>query len=144
MPAADRQSPILRLADLPARKATRFALGPDAAGRGALAGTLGLLAIDALDFRGEIRPSGRQDWELEATLVAEVVQPCVVTLAPVATRLEETVRRRYLADYVEPEVEETEMPEDDEAEPLPATIDLAALPEGTPPWRYVVPLNASD
>jgi uncharacterized metal-binding protein YceD (DUF177 family) len=37
------------------------------------------------------------------------------------------VARRYLAEMPEPEGDEVEMPEDDTAEPLPATLDLFAV-----------------
>lgn len=116
-----------RVADLAARKPTRFALEPDAAARGRIAADLGLLDLPQLALRGELRPQGRHDWLLSAELTATVVQPCVVTLAPVSTAIREEVVRRYLADLPEPEGEETEMPEDDTAEPLPAVIDAGAV-----------------
>ena len=69
-------------------------------------------------------------------LGATVTQACVVTLAPVITRIEETVTRRYLADMPEPEGEEVEMPEDDSAEPLPVIIDPGAVMiEALALWR---------
>ncbi len=117
----------LRVADLAARKPTRFDLAPDAAARGAMAADLGLSGLEKLNMRGELRPQGRGDWVLEATFGATVTQPCIVTLAPVVTRIEERVLRRYIADMPEPEGEEIEMPEDDSAEPLPAVIDLGAV-----------------
>jgi uncharacterized metal-binding protein YceD (DUF177 family) len=65
---------------------------------------------------------------LRATLEAVVVQPCSVTLAPVTTRIEEPVLRRYMPDLPMPDPgSETEMPEDDSLEPLPDAIDLAAV-----------------
>ncbi len=116
-----------RVADLAARKATRFDLSPDPDMRRRIAEQLGIVAVDKLRFRGELRPQGRGDWVLEATLGATVTQPCVITLAPVTTRIEEAVTRRYLADMPEPEGEEVEMPEDDSAEPLLAVIDAGAV-----------------
>ena len=117
----------LRLSDLAARRPTPVTLEPDAAGRAALAEALGIPAIRKLRFSGTLTPLGRQDWELRADLGATVVQDCVVTLAPVTTRIDATVTRRYLADYVEPGGTEAEMPEDDEAEPLPQTLDLGQV-----------------
>ncbi|MGB3146878.1 MAG: DUF177 domain-containing protein, partial [Paracoccaceae bacterium] len=64
------------------------------------------------------------DFLLEAQLTADVVQPCVVSLQPVPASLSEPVTRRYLADWQEPEAEETEMAEDDTQEPLGEVIDL--------------------
>lgn len=124
MPAADRLAPALRPAELPRGRATAIALAPDAAGRAALAAWLGITDVPALRLAGELRPVGRADWELEAELVAEVVQPCVVSLAPVRSRIAAPVRRRYLADPPPPAAGEAEMPDDDSVEPLGAVIDL--------------------
>ncbi len=117
----------IRVADLPTRKPHRFALDPDGAARAQLATLIGVDAVRALSFRGEIRPRGRDDFMLDGVLRAEVVQPCVVTLAPVTSRIEERVTRRYLARMPEPEAPETEMPEDDSIEPLGEAIDPGAV-----------------
>ena len=69
----------------------------------ALARHLGISAVRELHFKGELRPHGRRDFDLEADLTATVVQPCVVTLAPVRTRIAEPVRRRYLDGLAPPE-----------------------------------------
>ncbi len=129
----------LRTAGLSQRKPTRFTLQPDQAARTVLAGALGLIDLPALRFSGELRPAGRQDFVLEAALEADVVQACIVTLAPVPARISEKVIRRYLADWSEPEAEESEMPEDDSSEPLPEVIDLGlvlteALSLSLPPY----------
>ncbi|MFM2354622.1 MAG: hypothetical protein RLZZ528_358 [Pseudomonadota bacterium] len=116
-----------RVADLAARKPTRFSLSPDPAMRAGLARDLSILGVDGLSFRGEIRPIGRHDWELRAELSARVVQACIVTLEPVTTAIREDVVRRYLHDLPEPDAEETEMPEDDTVEPLPEVIDLLTV-----------------
>lgn len=125
-PAAGLPRMVLRSAGLPTRKPTRFAFRPDAAGRAAIAEVLGLTGLPRLSLVGEIRPEGRHDFRLTAELAAEVVQPCVVTLAPVPATVAEAVRRVYLSDYAEPAEDEAEMP-DDETEPLPEEIDLAAV-----------------
>jgi uncharacterized metal-binding protein YceD (DUF177 family) len=108
---------------LPLRKATRFDLTPDADLRATLATHAGLLALPFLRFKGEVRPQGRRDLALVATLEAVVVQPCSVTLAPVTTRITETVERRYLADFAEPQGDEVELDGNDTDEPLPEVID---------------------
>jgi uncharacterized metal-binding protein YceD (DUF177 family) len=126
-PVALPYSYPLRVAGLAARKPTRFDLSPLPEERAALAALLGITAIHALRFKGELRPMRQQDYELEARLEAQVEQPCVITLAPVLTELSEPVRRRYLRDYSLPEGDEAEMPEDDSEEPLPAVIDLGAV-----------------
>jgi len=117
----------LRSGALSPRKPTRFDLRPDAPTRAAMAASLDLLDLPAFRFRGELRPSGRSDYLLEAELTASVVQPCAVTLAPVPAAIAETVRRNYLSNWQEPEGDEVEMPEDDTQEPLPEVIDLGAV-----------------
>ena len=116
-----------RTAALASRKPTRFKLEPDGAGRAAIAAELGLIDLPALRIKGEIAPAGARDFLLTARLEADVVQPCSVTLAPVAARIAEDVIRRYSADFAEPEGEEAEMPEDDSLEPLPEVIDIGAV-----------------
>jgi uncharacterized metal-binding protein YceD (DUF177 family) len=127
------------VAALARRKPTRFRLEPDASERAAVAAELGILGIERLSFQGEIRPSGGQDWDLDATLTARVAQACVITLDPVVNDISEQVRRRYLARMPDPEGDEVEMPEDDTAEPLPGIIDAGsvlteALALALPPW----------
>lgn len=117
----------LRSATLSTRKPTRFDLRANRDARQWIAGELALIDLPAFRFVGEIRPDGREDFTLEATLTAEAVQPCSVTLAPVTTQLTEQVRRHYIARWQEPEGDEVEMPEDDTQEPLPETIDVALV-----------------
>ena len=119
----------IRITDLPNRKATAFELVPTAEERSALAGTLDILGIKKLRFTGTLVPVGKGDWQLNAELGATVVQPCVVTLDPVTTRIDEAVTRTYLADVPEAPTGETEMPEDDTEEALPEVLDLATVME---------------
>jgi uncharacterized metal-binding protein YceD (DUF177 family) len=109
------------------RAAVPVDLRPDAEACADLAEKLAINAVRKLRFIGTLEPEGAQDWRLTADLGATVVQPCVATLAPVTTRLETTVTRRYLADWREPTGEEAEMPEDDTTEALPEALDLAAV-----------------
>ncbi|HRK41700.1 MAG TPA: YceD family protein [Gemmobacter sp.] len=117
----------LRVATLATRKPTRFRIEANADQREAAAAILGITAISRLRFAGEIRPRGRNDWDLVADLEAEVEQPCSVTLAPVITKIHESVERHYLADMPVPEGDEVEMPEDDRDEPLPEVIDPGSV-----------------
>ncbi len=116
-----------RIADLAARKPTRFDLCPGAEARARIAAALGILSLDTARLQGELRPAGRHDWTLDARLTATVTQACIVTLAPVTTGIDETVVRRFLAEMPEPEGDEVEMPEDDSQEPLTGTIDAGAI-----------------
>ncbi|MDX1821019.1 MAG: DUF177 domain-containing protein [Paracoccaceae bacterium] len=116
----------LRVADLPQNRTTPFALRPGAVALQEIAAEMELLGLRKLAFQGTVRAEGRSDWVLEGTLGATVVQPCVVTLEPVTTRIDVAVRRLYLADPtpILPEGEEIEIPEDDSAEPLGEVIEL--------------------
>lgn len=120
---------ILRVAELPQNRVTPFELRPVTAALQGIAEEMGLLGLRKLAFKGTVRAEGRSDWLLEGTLGATVVQPCVVTLDPVTTRIDVPVRRLYLADPtpILPEGEEIEMPEDDTAEPLGDIIDLQGV-----------------
>jgi len=126
-PANMPWSHAFRVAELASRKPTRFSLALDEAAMAALAADLGLLEVRKLTFKGELVPKGRHDWELTARLGASVVQACIVTLAPVQTRIDEEVTRRYLADMPQIEADEVEMSEDDTVEPLPQVIDAGAV-----------------
>lgn len=123
MPDAD----TLPLGRLSRASDTEFRLEPDATARAALAEDLGIDALRKLRFEGRVIPEGKRDWRLEARLGATVVQPCVVTLDPVTTRIEQAVTRRFMEDVPQPdaEIEEIEIPEDDSVEPLPATLNLS-------------------
>ncbi len=120
---------IYRVADLPQNRPTHFELSPAPAIITALVDHLDLLELRKLSFSGELRASGHSDWTLEARLGATVVQPCIVTLDPVTTRIETNVVRRFL--LVMPEVgealEEIEMPEDDNADLLGSHIDIGLV-----------------
>ena len=116
-----------RVAAIAGRAATHVRFVPDAAARAAIAGLLDLLDLPQLGFDGEIVPSGKRDMVLKGRLKAVIVQACGITLDPVRTRLDERVERHYLADFVESEAEETEIPDDDTVEALPEVIDAAAV-----------------
>lgn len=138
-PASETPAPSFRSGALSHRHPTaiRWTAGP--AARARMAEALDLPAIEFLAFEGALAPDGRADFRLEGRLQARVTQSCVVTLAPVPARIEESVLRRYLADFVTPEGDEVEMPEDDSAEPLPATIEIdtvltEALALALPPY----------
>lgn len=119
----------LRVAGLRTGSPTAFDLRPDDKARVAIAQTLGLLTLRKLRFTGELIPEGRDAWRLKATLGATVTQPCVVTLEPVTTRLDEPVERVWRPeagahDHVEgAEIELS----DDDIEPLPEVIDLRVV-----------------
>ena len=120
---------LLRVADLSNTNGASFDLRPDGNACAALARHLNLQSLRKLRFQGEIAPDGKRDWVLKAQLGATVVQPCVVTLEPVTTRFDVPIDVRFVAEFVQPDAPETEMPDDETIEALPESIDLAALME---------------
>lgn len=114
-------------ADLAKRTPKSFAVETDVNTREEIAQGLDISAIKKLRLEGTLKPFGKKDWQLEAKLGATVIQPCVVTLDPVTTRIDEKVMRLYLAEWSDPDPDsEVEIPEDDN-EPLGAEIDLVAI-----------------
>ncbi len=125
--AALSLGPVVALGQLNARKTVAIALAPDAEMRARIAQALDIRSLRKFTFSGTLQPVGRRDWELRAHLGATVVQDCAVTLAPVTTRIDEAVTRRYLADMPQISALEMEMPEDDSVEPLGRSIDPGAV-----------------
>lgn len=130
-PSAPLSQPI-RVGTLTQARGATFDLRPDAAQGAALAGALGLLGLRKARFAGRIVAEPGGGWRLTAILGATVVQPCGVTLAPVTTRIDEPVERRYLPDYVDPAQDadpddEIELPEDVDTEALGSVIDPGAV-----------------
>lgn len=109
------------------RAEVAFIYTPDEDARSDIADTLELRGLRKVRLEGSLAPDGSRDWRLDAKLGATAVQSCVVTLEPVTTRVDTDVVRRYLADGVPEPEGETEMPEDDTIEPLPAAVDLKVL-----------------
>ncbi|MTE00048.1 DUF177 domain-containing protein [Paracoccus sp. YIM 132242] len=126
MTSPSPQPERLRVAHLNPRAPNPFSLAPDADRCAAIAAELGIDGLSKLSFEGEIRAEGGEAWALKGRLRARVVQPCVVTLKPVRTTLDEAVERHYSPHLTAPEGDEIEMP-DDTLEPLGQFIDLAAV-----------------
>ncbi len=109
-----------------------FDIRPDAGALANIADQLGLQGLRKLRFAGTLKPLGRNDWQLKATLGATAIQTCVITAEPVTTRVDTDVTRQYLralrqtpGDAEHPG--ETEFDGADEDEPLESEIDLAAV-----------------
>ncbi|MBC9247695.1 DUF177 domain-containing protein [Paracoccus sp. 11-3] len=116
----------LRVAHLNPRAPTQFDLRPDSQTRIAIAQELGLLDLPKLQFKGAIRAEGGHGWEVTGQLTARVVQPCVITLKPVKTSLDEQVERHFSPHVAVPDGDEIEML-DETVEPLGQFIDLSAV-----------------
>ncbi len=131
VPAAAASQPALpsqpyRSALVSGRKILRFDFAPDAQARAQMAQSLGLLDLPEFGFKGEMSPMGRADVVLRAEMMGLVVQPCSITLAPVRSRIKDSVVRHYRAEYIEATGDEAEIPDDD-ADPMPEIIDVAAV-----------------
>lgn len=132
---ADQSPPIpdaalslpFRVATLSPRKPTRFDIVATPAQRKALAQELGLSRVDNLTFKGEIRPSGKNDYVVVADLKARIEQPCSISLQPVKTDISEAVHLTFLADYVVPDGDEVEMAADETIDALPEVIDAGQV-----------------
>ncbi|MEO0665712.1 MAG: DUF177 domain-containing protein [Pseudomonadota bacterium] len=117
----------LRLAKLPADGPHQFDWQPSDAERAAMIDALGLLDLRKMRATLTVAPRGKSDWHLTAKWGATVVQPCVVTLDPVTTRLEQTDTLQFTARMPEITETEAEMPEDETLEPLTEEVEIAAL-----------------
>ena len=118
---------VFRVADLSQAHATKFDLPLSPEDRAAVATELEATSIKKLTFSGQIAPLGKRGWRLNGKLGATVVQPCVVTLAPVTTRIDSDVVRTFMPPAqlnLPEEGSETEIPEDDSIEELGAEIDV--------------------
>lgn len=108
-------------------------LQADAGERSALARRFDLVELGALAASGRLeRAADGREIRFRGQLMADVVQTCVVSLEPVATRILEPIERSYrrLAPGEElPQAAEVLVdPEAVEAEPLPgASIDLGEV-----------------
>lgn len=119
----------VRVASLRTGSPTPFDLRPDDTLRSAIADELDLLSLRKLRLSGALIPEGRDAWRLDAMLGATVTQPCVVTLEPVTTRIDEPVTRTWRPEATlshPAEGSETELPDED-IDPLPDVIDLRAV-----------------
>ncbi|MFD1797614.1 DUF177 domain-containing protein [Paracoccus aurantiacus] len=126
MPASSPLPDRLRVAHLSPARDNEFDLKPDAGARAAIAAEMELSDLPKLRFTGRVRARGSDEWVLDGTLRATVVQPCVVTLDPVTTPLEEQVSLVFSPHVTTPEEDEIEMG-DETIEPLGQWIDLGAI-----------------
>ncbi|MCA0994583.1 YceD family protein [Alloyangia pacifica] len=119
----------LRVSTMRRDSPTEFDFRPEAEERAAMAEQLGLLGLRKARLAGRLSPEAGGAYRLTAELGATVVQPCVVTLDPVTTRIDEPLNRvfRPAAQIAEPDPgSEIEVPEEEEDE-LPDVIDLASI-----------------
>lgn len=106
-----------------------FDLAPEPSEKPAIARFLGLEGLRALRFRGELMPAAGDGWRVEGRLTAELVQSCVVTLAPVVQTIDEAVARNYVPeeDWQLPAEIDLDPEAEDDPDPFGATIDPGHL-----------------
>lgn len=116
-----------------AQTGREFTLEPDAQSRRRIAEALDLLDLPRLQAQFTLEPRGKHGVDVDGRLVAEVVQACVVSLKPVPSQIDQTVKRRYRPAYILARHEansevELQITEDEPPEPLEGdTLDLAAI-----------------
>ena len=120
---------VLSVAELQRREHRSFEIQLYDQARAELASELGIDAIRKLRFAGKIEPRGTDGWQLHARLGATVVQPCVITLEPVISRIDENVTRRFVSTLpADPAPgSETELTADETEDQLTDSIDLMAV-----------------
>lgn len=64
----------------------------------AMAADIGAIEIKKLRFEGVVVSTGTSSWQLTGQLGATVIQECVVSLAPVKTRLDAKVVRNFTTE----------------------------------------------
>ena len=116
------------VADLPGNRPLRVnitATGDDAA---RIAAALDALKVTKLRLDGEFEVDRKGNVTFEGTLGAPVAQPCVVTLEPVRTRIDEPLRRIFRADDTPPADHHQILADEDiDHDPLPDIIDLGVV-----------------
>lgn len=126
--AADPSNRLVNLKARRSRAQTGFDLDIGATERAALAREFGLTEIRKLRLKGQFIALNEADWSLEAVLGATIVQSCIVSGAPVTTRIDAPVRRVFQKDFHLPDgTGEIEFDGQDEIEPLPETVDLSEI-----------------
>ncbi len=94
----------------------------------ALASFLGLMKLAKFSFRGVAEAGEDGTLRLQAKLGATVTQPCVITLAPVRTRLDVQVVRRFSKDWIAPgDDRQMQEDEDENLERLRDPLDFGMI-----------------
>ncbi len=116
-----------RVADLSQNRPTRFKIEPDSSALKEIAEALDLVDLRKLRFEGQIAAAGKRDFKVTGDLGATVVQSCVVSLEPVTTRVDTDVTILFTKDYEAPDVEEFEMTDEENTEPMGEEIDVMSI-----------------
>ena len=79
---------IIRFSNVNPRKPYKFDIRPSNEACRNVANDLGLFSLAKLRLDGTLRATGKDRWRLKAHIGATVEQACVLTLAPVQTRID--------------------------------------------------------
>ena len=115
--------------DLPTKTARPIAIEAAEDERAAIAEGLDLVQADRFEVEARLIPVGEGVWRVAGVVTADVVQSCVVTLAPVAATVEEPFDRvfsRYAEEDTAIDID-IEYDQDDPPEPLGAGVDVGAI-----------------
>ncbi len=104
-----------------------FDISPNAGEAAKLAALFKANKLSKVRFSGTIKPFNTSEWELTGNLGATIVQPCVITLAPVTTRIDTKVHRIFVCEIATPDAVDIDVTDDVDQELLGPTIDLGAL-----------------
>lgn len=80
--------------------------------------------VPKLQFSGSVEPLGKLGWALTGRVRATVIQTCVVTLRPVATKIDTAVARQFVPDRAD-RIDDADP--DDIVEPLRDSVDLGLI-----------------
>ncbi|MGB0507568.1 MAG: YceD family protein [Pikeienuella sp.] len=91
-----------------------------------LATWLDLRKLRELSFKAKITPIGRDKWRVSVDCVADITQNCVLTLAPVETRINDSFVRMYTegSQYCSDLDLDFDPTADDPPDPVNETIDI--------------------
>lgn len=142
-PKNNNETPTVQVSDLSGNGKNPFDVAFDSDLSAAIKADLGLLGIKKISFKGTITATNKGDWTVSGAVGASVTQACVVSLAPVKTRIDAPVTRLFVKhfEYDDVETDEdnvAEMPENVETDPLGDAIDLGLLAQ------EVIALNLPD
>ena len=123
---------IIRFSDINPRKPHKFDIRPSNEICTSVANDLELLSLSKLRLYGTLSATGKNSWRLKAHIGATVDQACVLTLAPVQTRIDSRIERNFLPLKFEDKSSdgldgEAEMDQDETLEPLGTDVDLIKM-----------------
>lgn len=125
--SAQTYGPSFKVSELDHSRPRDIVVTPTPEAVEALRGELGLDGLAKVRLTGKLAPLGKRDWRFEGVIGATLVQPCVVTLEPVTTRVDADVEVTWVGGLRPSDAEESEAPDDVNQEPLGAEIDMGRV-----------------